>query len=63
MSDQQTPKALRKLRRRSENDAYAKEARFWANPKTALRMGYNKPVDRQAALELNQKRSRNRRSD
>jgi hypothetical protein len=56
-----TPKAIRKLRRRIENDVYAKEARFWANPKTAVRMGYDKPVNRQAARELVHKPRRKKR--
>jgi hypothetical protein len=47
-----TPRALRKLRRRAENDVYAKEIPFWSNPKTALRMGYDKPINRQAVKEL-----------
>jgi len=45
-------KALRKLRRRAETDAYAKVARFWANPKTATRMGYDRPINRQAAKDI-----------
>jgi hypothetical protein len=49
-------KALRKLRRKAENDAHAKDARFWLNIKSADRMGYKKPVDRQAAKELSHKR-------
>jgi hypothetical protein len=53
-----SPKALLKLRRRVENDAYAKEARFWEKPKTALRMGHDKPINQQAAKELLPKRSR-----
>ena len=56
-----SPKALRKLRRRVENDAYAKEARFWEKPKTALRMGYDKPIDRQASKELSHKKPRTRK--
>jgi hypothetical protein len=51
-----SPKAMRKLRRRVENDAYAKDARFWLNLKSADRMGYKKPVNRQAAKELSHKR-------
>ena len=56
-----SPKALRKLRRRVENDAYAKEARFWEKPKTALRMGYDKPIDRQAVKDLRARRPRKSR--
>ena len=66
MNDPAPPKskALRKSRRRRENDAYAEVARFWTNPKTALRMGYEKPADRQAAKDINHKpRRRPRRSN
>jgi hypothetical protein len=45
-------RALRKRRRRAENDDLAKEARFWKGPKTALRMGYERPVNRLAAKDL-----------
>jgi hypothetical protein len=60
MTDPTPPssKALRKLKRRAENDAYAKEARFWEKPKTALRLGYDRPVNRQAAKDLSAKRRR-----
>jgi hypothetical protein len=50
-----SPKALRKLRRRAENDTYAKDARFWMNLKSADRMGYKNPVNRQASKELSGK--------
>jgi len=53
-----SPKASRKMRRRVDNDAYAREARFWEKPKTPLRMGYDKPVNRQAAKDLTARRSR-----
>jgi hypothetical protein len=56
-----TPKALRKLKRAAENSAYALVARFWMNPKTAIRMGYDKPINRQAAQELNRKPSKKRK--
>lgn len=46
-------KSLRKLRRKLENEAYAKEARFWDGKiKSADRMHYNHPVDRNALGEL-----------
>jgi len=44
-----TKRAKRKIRRRIENDAYAETARFWRNQRSADRMLYDKPVDRQAA--------------
>jgi hypothetical protein len=52
-----SPKALRKLRRRAENNSYGKDARFWSNFKSADRMGYKKPVNRQASKEISYKRS------
>jgi hypothetical protein len=45
-------RALRKQRRRVENDAYARAARFWLRPKSADRMGYDKPINRQAAKDI-----------
>lgn len=53
-----TKRALRKLRRRLESDAYAKEARFWRKLKSADRLGYDKPVNRLAARELTHNKSR-----
>jgi hypothetical protein len=48
-----TPRALRKLRRRAENDFYAKDARFWAGKiKSADRMQYDRPADRNSHEEL-----------
>jgi hypothetical protein len=54
MNDQPNPsaKALRKLRRKTENEALAKVARFWKKPGSAERLGHTRPVDRQAANEL-----------
>jgi DNA-binding FadR family transcriptional regulator len=54
-------KSLRKLRRRIENEAYAKDARFWRNPRSAERIGYTRPIDRQAAKELSHKAGKKRR--
>jgi hypothetical protein len=50
-----SPRALRKQRRRQEAEAYAATARFWRNIRSADRMLYNQPVDRQAAQELSHK--------
>ena len=48
-------KALRKLRRKADNEALAKEARFWRKEQSALQLGHNKPVNRQAAKDLSHK--------
>jgi hypothetical protein len=46
-------KALRKRRRRLENEAYAQDARFWNGKiKSADRMGYKHPADKKALGEL-----------
>lgn len=46
-------RALRKLKRRAENDFYAKDARFWNGKlKSADRMNYDKPINRQAVKDL-----------
>jgi hypothetical protein len=49
---QLSAKALRKRRRKAESDAYAKDARFWRNQKSADRLGFTHPIDRQAAKEI-----------
>jgi len=56
-----SPRALRKIRRRQEAEAYAATARFWRNTKSADRMLHDKPINRQAAQELSQKRKQTRR--
>ena len=57
-----SPKALRKLRRRLENDANAKIARFWTKPRSAEQLDdRSRPVDRQAAKDLSHKKKRGRR--
>jgi hypothetical protein len=48
-------KGKRKLRRKAENEFYAKDARFWHNPKSADRMGYDRPVNTQATRDLSNK--------
>jgi len=53
-------KALRKLRRKVENEALAKIARFWRKPGSAERIGSAQPVNRQAAKELAHKPRRGR---
>jgi hypothetical protein len=45
-------------RRRAEERALAKDARFWGDLRTADRMGYTKPIDRQAAKELSHKKKK-----
>lgn len=45
-------RAKRKKRRRIEAESYAKDARFWRNQKSADRLGYNRPVDKQASKDL-----------
>jgi DNA-binding FadR family transcriptional regulator len=47
-----SPKAKRKLARKIRNEVLAKEARFWRNAPSAERLGYSRPVNRQAAKEL-----------
>jgi len=58
VSDEQnlTAKAARKLRRRASNDRLARDAKFWAKPRSAEQMGYTKPVNKQAAKELSGRR-------
>ena len=56
MVEPMSRKAIRKLRRCMENDFYAKDARFWINKiKSADRMLYDRPVDRNALEELHPK--------
>lgn len=59
MAERQGPptrKALRKMRRRAENDFYAKDARFWVGKiKSADRMQYDRPINRGAVEELHTK--------
>lgn len=51
-----TLKALRKLRRRAENEFCARDARFWIGKiKSADRMLYDRPADRNAFEELHPK--------
>lgn len=51
-----TLKALRKMRRRAVNDFYAQDARFWVGKiKSADRMQYDQPVNRDAVEELHTK--------
>lgn len=50
-----SPKALRKLQRKAQNDLFSKEARFWKAPNTAIQLGNDKPVNRQAARDLGRK--------
>jgi hypothetical protein len=55
MADDQQPtrRALRKLKRRAENEFFAQEARFWIDKiKSADRMLYDRPVDRNAIEEI-----------
>ena len=46
-------KRERRLRRKEDNERLAKESRFWKNARSAIQLGYNKPVNRQAAKDLN----------
>jgi hypothetical protein len=55
MTGKLTTKSMRKRRRRIENDAYAKGARFWRNLKSADRLDYHRPVNKQAARNLSHK--------
>lgn len=43
---------LRKFRHSPQADRLAKEARFWRNYKSALAIGYDKPINQQAAKVL-----------
>ncbi len=42
----------RRLRRKEDNERLAKESRFWRNAQSAIQLGHNKPVNRQAAKDL-----------
>jgi hypothetical protein len=46
-------KRERKLRRRVDNERLAKESRFWKKARSAIQQGHYKPVNRQAAKDLN----------
>ena len=48
-----SPKALRKLARRLENERLTKQdAKAWAKVRSALRLGYDQPINRQARKDL-----------
>ena len=47
-----TTRASRKRQRRADNEALAKDARFWRGLKSADRIHYSQPVNRQAAKDL-----------
>jgi hypothetical protein len=49
---EQTPKALRKLKRRIADEELARYAKFWNRPRSAEQLGHDKPVNRQAANDL-----------
>lgn len=53
-----TRRQLRKLRRRLEADAFAIDARYWRRLRSADRLGYHQPVNRQAARELSHRKPR-----
>lgn len=53
-------KALRKRRRKEDTERLAKEARFWRKKQSAIQLGYNKPVNRQAAKDLSRKSPKKR---
>jgi hypothetical protein len=63
MNENSSPKAFRKLRRRIENDLAAAQARFWKAPRSAEQKCYDKPINRQAAGELTQRRLKSKSSN
>lgn len=57
-----SPKALRKLRRRLENDESVRVARFWSKPRSAEQLDdRSRPVDRQASKDLSHAKKKRRR--
>jgi hypothetical protein len=55
-----SPKALRKLKRKADNAAYSKDERSWRNVKSALQLGHDKPVNRQASKDLSHEKPKKR---
>jgi len=49
---EQTPKALRKPKRRIANEELARQAKLWNRPPSAEQPGHDKPVNRQAVKDL-----------